>query len=39
MQIIAANDNRSMANYIETLVKACISKYEQENGAIIPEAN
>lgn len=31
---IAKNENRSMANLIETLVKQKIQKYESENGEI-----
>lgn len=34
MKIIADKDNRSMANYIEKLVKQEIEQYEQKNGEI-----
>ena len=34
MKIIAANDNRSMANAIEFLVKQHIAEYEAEHGEI-----
>lgn len=34
MRIISANNNRSMANYIEWLVKQEIAAYEKENGVI-----
>lgn len=38
MKVIAANDNRSMANYIELMVKERISAYEAEHGPIeVPE--
>lgn len=32
---IAENENRSMANMIETLVKQKIHQYEKENGKIM----
>lgn len=32
---IAENENRSMANMIETLVKQKIHQYEKENGEIM----
>ena len=32
---IAASENRSLNNMIETLVKQKIKKYEQENGEIV----
>ena len=39
MRRIAANDNRSMANYIEKMVKAEIASYEAANGEIVlPES-
>ena len=34
MRIIAITDNRSMANYIEKLVKNEIERYEAEHGVI-----
>lgn len=34
MKIIAASDNRSMANYIESMVKSEIRAYEAQNGPI-----
>ena len=37
MRQIAANDNRSMANCIETLVKQRIEEYERDNGVIVCE--
>ncbi len=40
MRIIAAADNRSMANSIEQLVKHCIAEYEKEHGEIkLPDNN
>ena len=35
IQQIAKRDNRSMANYIENLVKLRIESYEAENGAVV----
>lgn len=37
MKIIASNDGRSMANYIERLVKSDIASYEAEHGEITIE--
>ena len=35
IKAISERDNRSMANYIENLVKLKIEIYETENGAIV----
>ena len=35
IQQIAKRDNRSMANYIENLVKLRIESYEAENGTVV----
>lgn len=34
MRVIAASDNRSMANYIESMVKEEIRTYESKHGEI-----
>ena len=34
MRIIAEKDNRSMANYIEWLVKQCVTDWEAKHGEI-----
>ena len=40
MRVIAQADNRSMANYIELLVKDCISDYERQHGEIkVPQGD
>ena len=38
IKLISESDNRSMANYIENLVKLNIEAFEAENGVILLES-